>query len=210
MYTLCEAACARYGRVVTRESRKGRPSLRAAGGQHVSGQDGRSFACLVPADAPKAEHSVSRLGYLAIEDDPKFVSPPCAPTKGPPPDGVIVIRSLWASRSLRGSQMGPSHSICSRHPFPTCIKQPAGILAMSLTPCTPIPSSDSIRPTLRDCSRVGSGPARIPHSANGVAVPFCPLANPFGSLGAVLNPPWTTRLPHQEASVADEARAHHA
>lgn len=163
----------------------------------------------MPADAPNAECSVSRLGYLAIEDDPKIASPPCTPTKGTP-DGVIVIRGLWASRILRRSQMGSSHSECSRHPLSTGIEQPAGLLAMSLPPCNPMPSSKSIRPTLHDRSRGGSGPAWIPNSANGFAVPFCLLANPFGSLGGVPNPPWTTRVPHQVASVADEARAHHA
>lgn len=80
---------------------------------------------------------------------------------------------------------------------------------MSLPPCKPRPYSDSIMPTLHDHSPVGSGEARIPHSANGCAVSDGLLARTPRSPTAVLDSRWTA--PCRAKSLGeDEVRGRHA
>lgn len=114
------------------------------------------------------------------------------------------------AESCDSPQAGASNGRYRKHPLPGGIRQAAGLLVMSLLPCTPMPYSDSIMPPLHDRSRVGSGPARIPHSANGCAVSDGLLARTSRSPTAVLDPRWIDPVSCQVSLGDDEARGRHA
>jgi len=184
---------------VTRGDRKRQPSTRGA----------RRIAHLGSANIPKTQGTVSRLDLFFVDDDPEFALPRPPSTKHLVSLAIIILCPR-AREILRTSQVGIVKQHYAGHLPPSRIKQSAGLLDLSPTPCKSVPVGQcSNLPTLHGSVRGGPARTRNPNASNRSAVPDGLLAYPFRSPRAVLNSGWPIPMSRQVAPAADEARIQH-
>ena len=130
----------------------------------------------------------------------------------PKTQGAVGRQALFCSAReiLRTSQVGIVEQHYAGHLPPSRIKQSAGPLDLSLTPCKSRPVGRcSTLPALHGGVRGGPAWTRNPNASNRSAVPDGLLAHPFRSPRAVLNSGWPIPVSRQVAPAASEASVQH-
>lgn len=184
---------------MTRGDRKRHPSARGA----------RRLVRLGSANIPKTQGTVSRQALFFVDDDPK-VALPRRPSTKHLVSPAIIIRCLRIREILPTSQVGIVEQHYGGHLPPSRIKQSAGLLDFSLTPCKSMPVGRcSNLPALHGSVRGGRARTRNPNASNSSAVRDGLLAHPFRSPRAVLNFGWPIPVWRQVAPAAAEARIQH-
>ena len=177
--------------------------------RYPSTRGARRLARLGSANIPKTQGALRRLDLFFVDDDPKFALPRSPSTKHLV-SLAIIIRYLRAHEILRTSQVGIVEQHYGGHLPPSRIKQSAGLLDWSLTPCKSMPVGRSSNlPALHGSVLGGPARTRNPNASNMSAVPDGLLPYPFRSPRAVLNSGWPAPVSRQVAPAADEARTQH-